>query len=200
MPSLENTSLAKKIKIQYGVRTRIIFTIFAFLRIDNSDLIGWKWIYPSIFSTLIIYFENDISEDAKEIMLRDINSILGILFGFYIATLALISNSTSSYLNQSIKGGRPTMLWYFEGNDWEKREISRKQFLLFLFGYCAVLSITLYILGSTLKMFDVSFGNFFVLTKEKFGLFWLLYIWLMSSLFVVTLLGLYYLIDRMHRQ
>lgn len=134
-----------------------------------------------------------------------VNGLLGVLVGFYIAALAAISGSNNVHLDKLMRGV-PPKIKIFKAGRWVDESLTRRRFLSFLFGYCAVMSILCYIMG--LLRSNLSFSNFSDLEKFIFGfdfyltisnLFWLVYLWLISSLFVSTLLGLYYLADRMNR-
>ena len=124
-------------------------------------------------------------------ILSDLISLLGVLVGFYIAALAAVASFKSEFLDGKLRG-RPTTLNYLRRGKKETEILTRRRFISVIFGYCASMAIVLYIFGLCLlyaRMSDPVFGSVAVAV----------FFWGLSSLFVVTLLGLHYLVDRMHR-
>ena len=126
---------------------------------------------------------------------------MGFLIGFYIAALAAVSSFKNKSLDKEMKGRAPKLTYMRKGCRNEE-SLTRRRFLAALFGYCAGLSIFLYILGimrlhfGLVKTIDTNTASYVGIIWNFFGL---TYVWALSSLLVVTLLGLHYLIERMHR-
>ncbi|MBC6442650.1 MAG: hypothetical protein GDA53_05905 [Rhodobacteraceae bacterium] len=169
------------------------------------DIFWYQWIYPTVLSVIVFVGFHCIgsvwlSYDTS-MLVGDINSLMGILVGFYIAALAAVSSFTNENLDQVMKGRAPT-LTTVRGYQEIKEKLTRRRFLAVLFGYCATLSIVIYIFGVWLAHISVnSSGGMWV---DDLGAFagacvWVAYTWMISSLLVVTLLGLHYLVERMHR-
>lgn len=182
-----------------------IFTPFSFLRINSKDLFWYQWIYPTSIVLLLSLFHYLVGERFIEydgvMIVSEANSLLSALIGFYIAALAAVSSINSNALDEVIKG-RPLTLRNSRRNGNEGEQLTRRRFLAVLFGYCASLSIFIYIWGVgyshfSTKEYSSDFVESFVNLIEK--LFWFSYIWAISSFLIVTLLGLHYLVDRMHR-
>lgn len=189
----------------YRRHTRVVLSMFAFLRTRSPDLFYYKWVYPSIiliflFSFYFI-FVNHIENVGKDSILKDANSLFLTLFGFYVAAAAVISNISGKNLDERIKGAGVYLKHNVEG-EIEEQPLTRRRFLAILFGYCAVLSVLLYAFGfahvslEVSEPFAESWKNI-LLCLDIFS--WVLYFWAISSLLVSTFLGLYYLFDRMHR-
>jgi hypothetical protein len=126
---------------------------------------------------------------------------MGILVGFYIASLAAVSSFSNNNLDQVMKGRPPTLTTVRKGEE-IKETLTRRRFLATLFGYCATLAIILYIFGVCYAHVTVAPPSalWARMTLSFFGqVAWGLYVWIISSLLVVTLLGLHYLVERMHR-
>lgn len=100
-----------------------------------------------------------------------------------------------------MKGRPPTLTAVRQGEE-IKETLTRRRFLAILFGYCATLAIVLYVFGVlqvhlTITQPAAPWAQA-VLNYAK-PIAWGVYVWLISSLLVVTLLGLHYLVERMHR-
>ena len=134
-------------------------------------------------------------------LIGDVNALMGILVGFYIAALAAVSSFTNETLDQVMKGRAPTLIQIRQGSQ-IKETLTRRRFLSVLFGYCACLSIILYIFG-VVQAHVTIVGPIAEWAKVAIVwahcAVWACYVWLLSSLLVVTLLGLHYLVERMHR-
>ena len=201
--------LTRHLKIHFRV---IIVLGFSFLRLKNRDLRWYQFWHPSILLSAVVafqFFYGDKFETVdRDKMIGDINSLMGVLFGFYVAALAAVSSFahknldiSSNYLDKDIEGRGVTLMHLRQGKV-EYETVTRRRFILILFGYCATLSIFLYFLGlmnshvtlsKQLSDSELQWWGYF----SKF--FWYFYLWMLLSLFVTTLLGLYYLVDRMHR-
>jgi len=123
-----------------------VFTVFSFLRLRSADIFWYQWIYPSVITAIIFvgfrFFGNQfLSFDAGKLV-ADINSLMGILVGFYIASLTAVSSFTNENLDQVMKGRSPTLVSTRQGKQ-IKENLTRRRFLAVLFGYCAALSILL---------------------------------------------------------
>lgn len=182
-----------------------VLTVFSFLRLRSADIFWYQWIYPTIGFALAyggswLIDDGTFSFDGAK-LINDINTLMGILIGFYIAALAAVSSFTNENLDKIMKGRAPTLTSRRKGADIEEK-LTRRRFLAVLFGYCASLSIFLYIFGVIAVHVD------FVQPVEPWLVkavelaqegAWIFYMWVLSSLLVVTLLSLHYLVERMHR-
>ena len=192
------------IKMAFHKHTKI-FTVFSFLRLRSPDIFWYQWIYPTIlfavaFGGYKLWGEQFLHFDVDK-LISEINALVGILVGFYIAALAAVSSFSNKNLDQIMKGRAPTITTVRKGNE-IKETLTRRRFLAILFGYCATLAIVLYVFGVLqvhLTMAQPSIP--WVQTVIDFAgqAAWGLYVWIISSLLVVTLLGLHYLVERMHR-
>lgn len=182
-----------------------VFTVFSFLRLRSADIFWYQWIYPSVIAAALFFsfrwFGSHLITYDAEKLVADINSLMGILVGFYIAALAAVSSFTNGNLDQVMKGRAPTLTSIRQGKE-IKETLTRRRFLAVLFGYCATLSILLYISGVLhVRLSFTHSSRAWVETAFQIAEsgVWLIYTWMICSLFVVTLLGLHYLVERMHR-
>ena len=186
-----------------------VFTAFSFLKVESPDINFYKWVYPTIIWIFFILIAGVISLHGNELiffdkkkLIGDINSLTGKLIGFYIAALAAISSFKSKFLDCEMRGNTPIHKSKRQGKI-IKEKLTRRRFLAILFGYCVALAFVLYI-GGTLYV-HLSIAQPAAVWKQevmRYGCFVAvaLYLWFVSSLLVVTLLGLHYLVERMHRK
>lgn len=183
-----------------------IFTVFSFLRLRSPDLFWYQWVYPSIVFLILVGAYHLLNERILQIdliqLVADLNGLIGVLIGFYIAALAAVSSFSNENLDQIMKGRAPSLVSFRGGKRSEER-LTRRRFLAILFGYSAATSIALFGLGILQgRVASIITEPQWVSSLMWIGthLYWTLYTWLASSLLVVTLLGLHYLVERMHRE
>lgn len=178
-----------------------IFTAFSFLKVKSPDLLFYKWVYPTIIFMLYpiyrIIGENFYLINVSN-MIGDLNTFMGILVGFYIAALAAVSSFTNENLDQIMKGNTPILETRRKGQIISEK-LTRRRFLTILFGYCAVVSIFIYIFGVVHENVNILSGNINWFYEIIIEFSWILYFWFICSLLTTTLLGLHYLVERMHR-
>lgn len=182
-----------------------VLTVFSFLRLKSPDIIWYQWIYPTalffvLFGGFYLWGDQFLGFD-KDKLIGDVNALMGILVGFYIAALAAVSSFSNENLDQIMKGRAPT-LTFIRKSEEVTETLTRRRFLATLFGYCATLAIILYIFGVCQVHLDVTqpiapWAQSALNYVRQVA--WGVYVWTISSLLVVTLLGLHYLVERMHR-
>ncbi|MET4130746.1 hypothetical protein [Roseovarius sp. MBR-6] len=182
-----------------------VFTVLSFLRLRSPDIYWYQWIYPTILFLIIfsasVLLEGHLVGFDRSKLASDINVLMGVLIGFYIAALAAVSSFTNENLDQIMKGRSPSIKHLRQGEEITEK-LTRRRFLAILFGYCASVSIILFIFG--VLQTHIAFraatrpwvNSVLDIAKE---VAWAGYTWLLASLLVVTLLGLHYLVERMHR-
>jgi len=189
----------------FEFNSSVFSSIFSFLRMRSPDIVWYQWYYPTILS-LIVYFGwtfggKRVIRFNSESIITDVNALVGILIGFYIAALAAVSSFTNKNLDQVMKGRAPFLISKRQGRE-VKENLTRRRFLSILFGYCTSISLFLYISGVIRKHIALensvpeNYLCIFTIVDEINAMF---YLWLISSLLIVTLLGLHYLIERIHR-
>jgi hypothetical protein len=184
---------------------RVIVKWLDFLRVKSPDVFLFQYIYPSL-ATLGLYAAILLCRDYVIInqshFIESINSFIGILVGFYIASLAAVSSFPGENLDAIMKGRTPTLSFKRSGK-MISEPLSRRRFLALVFGYLSVLSIIIYLMGFFRSNVYIDFEAIHWASDVNEILqwpFWLLYSWLCFSLVVVTLLSVHYLIDRIHRE
>ena len=90
-----------------------VFTVFSFLRLRSPDIFWYQWIYPTVVFVVAsggfhLWGDQFLAFD-KEKLIGDVNALMGILVGFYIAALAAVSSFSNENLDQVMKGRSPTL-------------------------------------------------------------------------------------------
>ncbi|MBF4338712.1 hypothetical protein EAY42_26835 [Vibrio anguillarum] len=120
-----------------------------------------------------------------------VNGLLQILIGFFVASLAAVATFQREGLDEVMVGKAPTL---------RGEKITRRQFVCYMFGYLALVSIVLYFGGG---ITELTVGLLKVLITEKYELFKysaiFVYLSVLANLVLTTMLALYYLTDRIIR-
>lgn len=185
---------------RFVVNARSLFTAFSLFRLRGDNLPYFQYVYPSLTTVIIYYLYQNWGKELLNIdvdkVVASATTLMGVLVGFYIAALAAVTSFPNENLDNAMIG-RSTTLKEKCGS--RNEPISRRRFLSILLGYCAFMSIVIFLAGSFSSAISVKE------TYQNFALDWmsvgcsLIYTWMVSSLGTITLLCLHYLIDRMHR-
>lgn len=190
----------RKFYLKFIANFSKLLTAFTFFRLRSGDLDYFQFKYPSFLTviSLVAYwvlsatiFDVDLAK-----VISNATTLMGVLIGFYIAALAAVTSFPNVSLDSIMSGDAPDIKERTgEGNS----PITRRRFLAILLGYCAFLSIFVYILGSASAAISFASTAHPMFVKAATATWWAAYTWLLSSLLIVTMLCLHYLIDRMHR-
>lgn len=189
-----------------GLEHAVFFRSLNYLRVSHAYALRYNWIYPLaiglIVSALIVRPDTAADLFAKDSLIVSFVPVLSILAPFYIAALAAVATFTgSNFVDKSFEMSQPVLLEVLgAGGDWEFIDVTPRHFLSLLFGYCTTISLLL---------LCVSIFAPFVLAGVKavasdwaglcLGLIVFAFLVLLAQLLVNTLLGVYYLSDRLHR-
>lgn len=183
-----------------------LFTPLSFLKLKSPDIVWYQWWYPLLLCVIgqLIFWSLPIQPNifGANGIVDSVVGVLNMLIGFYIAALAAVASFQSETLNKSMKGRAPTIKVNRKGQETDE-VLTRRRFLCILFGYCAFVSIFLYCVSvvSGIILPSLNEAAFFVNFRGFIKFIWLtVYFYFVASLFATTLLGLHYLIDRMHRE
>jgi len=175
-----------------------------YLRITHSQKIHWDITIPlflAILATLILSILPEKVQVFKEGgLIQEVNSLIQILAGFYIASLAAVASFNGSNLDEEMLG-EPVQLSVKRGGRRLTLNLTRRLFLCSLFGYLAYMSILIYFLGVSANLLV---ENFIVIAPASvFGISKVVFVFVYLSVFfnvmIATLIGLYYMADRIHR-
>lgn len=177
-----------------------LVTAFSFFRLRSADLLYFQYVYPTLATVIILAGYIQLSDGYLIIKLDSFvtsaTTLMGVLIGFYIAALAAVTSFPNESLNNVMAGDAPKIK-----ERWDGRivPLTRRRFLSTLLGYCAFLSIFIFILGSISSAVDFDPDISRAVVQSVTALWWFAYTWFLASLLLVTMLCLHYLIDRMHR-
>ena len=166
-----------------------------YIQISNSekrwfDL--WLPVISAILVTVLIYMlPQPISFLGKDSIVSLSNGILQILSGFYIASMAAVATFNRDGMDDPMAGGDCPCL--------DGRNLTRRGFLSYLFGYLAFTSILMYFAGGLCQLMLGSLRELFqeYPLVKLIGAF--LYLTVLFNILFTTILGMHFLIDRIHR-
>jgi hypothetical protein len=169
---------------------------------DGKGRMRWfLWKLPILASLLYLiplYIGYPVPLRGANGLFEVVAKLLQILIGFYIASLCAIATFQNPILDKPLYGKV----------ELAGVELLRRRFLSLLFGYLAFLSIGLYLFGMSALWFGQSLQSIlqswggstpslaFCLVKHYAGLIYTVFA---LQLLCMTLLGLHYLSDRIHR-
>lgn len=177
-----------------------------YIRIKHPLKVFYDFYFPLIAASLLtasfafLPVQPKITGDGG--LIKIITDILQILSGFYIASLAAIATFNKDGMDDLMEGDPPTLKIVYRGKEMTD-ELTRRRFLCLLFGYLSLLSLFLYFLGAVSSLLAANFKyllghQLWWMVKAKWFFVWM-YLFLTSNLIVTTLLGLFYMVDRIHR-
>lgn len=183
------------------INANALLTAFSLFRLRGGNLPYFQYVYPTALTLFILIVFNKwgsayINIDVEKVV-ASATTLMGVLVGFYIAALAAVTSFPNDNLDNPMAGRSTTLREKF-GRGIE--EVSRRRFLSILLGYCAFLSILIFLTGSISSAISIKpqyQGDIVLALKATY---WTIYTWMISSLSTITLLCLHYLIDRMHRE
>ncbi len=175
-----------------------------YLRVQAIEKRRYDFFYPLIagfcITALLFFSPIEVQIFGNSGLIDLIIGILQILTGFYIASLAAVATFNKEGMDELMSGKPPKLLIWLRGTT-VIIELTRRRFLSLLFGYLAFLSISMYFLGGAANLIAPGIINlipsFLHICTKWF--FILIYLTVTSNLIVTTLLGLYYMCDRIHR-
>ncbi|WP_300057168.1 hypothetical protein [Sulfitobacter sp.] len=182
------------------INANTLLTAFTLFRLRGGNLPYFQYVYPTLLTLLVLGVFNEwgslfITVDVEKVV-ASATTLMGVLVGFYIAALAAVTSFPNDNLDNPM-AGRSTMLREKCGRGTE--EVSRRRFLSILLGYCAFLSILIFLTGSISTAISLKPQYQGGIAEALTAAYWAIYTWMISSLSTITLLCLHYLIDRMHR-
>lgn len=182
---------------------RQLFIPLSYLRIKNNAKRVVDFYIPAMLSVILttsialLPFHVPVFGDHGLVTL--ITNLLQILAGFYIAALAAVATFQSPVLDEPLDG-EPAILDVKRRGSNQEIPLTRRSFISYLFGYLSLMSIVIYLFGGLSSIFahDIPVSSSFGMICLRY-LFILIFTAMTANLITVTLLGLYYLTDRIHR-
>lgn len=185
-----------------------LFSPLSYLRIKHEEKDWYDYKIPaavSLIVTIVYYFHaSEISLIETNGLLLQVNGLLQVLIGFYIAALAAVSTFSSSSIDEVMAGVPPTLVEKFRGQKLTV-ELTRRRFVCYLFGYLALVSFMLFCLGMISILIGKPFHLWLLTFCSPDAILWLktvfvgVYIFILMNIITTTLLGLYFLAVRFHQ-
>lgn len=175
---------------------------FLFLKIKNGNHAIYQICIPIVLS-VVIYFLTGISNGGPSFeFYSQVQQFLFVLAPFNLAALAAIATFQATSLDSPLSGmNKPVLVRVVRGASQEET-LTRRRFLTLLFGYITALCFALIVLG----LLHALVGNAFAAALKEFwwysylkSFYFLLFVYLLMLILVNTFFGLFYLVDRIHR-
>lgn len=189
------------------VESSVFFRALNYLRIRHPYALRYNAIYPAVATGVVaipMILGGDIGEHFKTAgFIPSLIPVLSILAPFYIASLAAVSTFAGpEFFDEPFRMNKPVTLQITgSGGDWIQIDVTPRYFLSLLFGYCSVASIGLLILTIFSNLIAKACTNMpWGLESWALGMLLILFIFALCQLVLSTLLGIYYLADRIHRK
>lgn len=163
------------------------------IRAGTFDKIYLDWIFPAGLAMVITaawtVWPEAVKITGKNGVIENVGGFMQVLVGFYVAALAAVATFQGSSLDENVLG------MTLDG-----KTLKRRHFMSYLFGYLALLSLALYIgmLFRSIPVWLLSFIPHYASAALKLA-FVFAHQFIFWQMIFVTLLGLHYLSDRIHR-
>ncbi len=179
-----------------------------YLRIKHEEKDWYDFYLPiigsAIVTSLYYFIPNQFKLFGDNSLISQVNGLLQVLIGFYIAALAAVSTFGNATIDDVMAGTPPTLEESFRGNMLEV-PLTRRRFICYLFGYLALISFALFslglvasLIGKGLAVWITASGFLLALTIIK-TVFVFIYFLILFNIATTTLLGLYFLAVRIHQ-
>ncbi len=177
-----------------------------YLRVSHQYAPRYNWGYPILLGGIVAAGVLNLTAASSAFeqggLVVQFTPVLSILAPFYIAALAAVSTfSGSKAIDKPFDMSEPVLLKVIgDGGDWENIDVTPRHFLSLLFGYCTTLSIFLLTISVFAGLISKA-AKALILDHHEVVLGGILvcFLVLLSQLILCTLLGVYYLADKIHR-
>ena len=183
---------------------RVLFSALAYLKIRHEAKRWADWGYPLVFAVvstwLILRYGRPGAIAGTDGLLSKMLVVCSVLPGFYIGALAAIATMNREGLDELMSDPAPTVVHKIGGKP-NTIELTRRRFLTHLFAFLCFESLAVLVLCTFASLTGPSILQHFVeLAVEllRGGVVFVLLLFF-GQMLSVTLLGLYYLGDRLFR-
>lgn len=168
---------------------------FRYLTIRHGLKPRFDWMWPGILTvaTIIIFWLLPIQPVllGDHGMLHGVRDLIVLFAAFFVAALAAVATFARESLDDLMQGASPRL---------HDRELTRRQFVSYLFGYLAVLSFGLFLAIIAAEIVVPSLHV--VLSPRVFSWFkaitGTIFVFAFWNMIVTTLLGVYFLVERVN--
>jgi len=180
-----------------------LFKPLDYIRIRHAEKCWFDAVLPAILATvcaIILYaLPKPVAFIGKDSVISLVNGILQILSGFYIASMAAVATFQKDGMDDQMEGV-PPKLKIIKRKKPVLKSLTRREFLTYLFGYLAFMSILMYFVGGFIQLAN---GNISMLMAGiplafKYVLVGL-YMFVVFNILCTTILGMHFMIDKIHR-
>ena len=186
--------------------TRQLLAPLTYLRIKHDAKAKYDWWYPVLLTILsvVVYYLLPVRFflTGSDGLLGQVQELIQLLIGFYILALSIVATFDVPNLDVEMKGAAPTLKEpRREDGQIVTVRLTRRRYLSFLFGYLSLLSLVFFLMVMLVNIVHPSLAKScsasvaHVLRFVGVGVFGFLF-W---QMIVITLQGLFFLIDRIHR-
>lgn len=179
------------------------FSWCSYIAVKNPQLWIYRWFLPLVGAALVLIsiflLPSRPNILAQGGLVSNVNSLLAVMIGLYVAALTAVSSIPNKTLDFEIQGDGATL---------NGEPLTRRQFLCILNGYCAGIGLVVFAMGflsqlvvPSLPKFPLSFSlviwnwPWTPASWTAIEAIWLsVYVSLLSSLLVATFLSMDYLI------
>ncbi len=175
-----------------------------YLRVQHPAKLKYDFFIPAsltvVVAALFYFVPKSPPIFGNSGLISLINSLLQVLTGFFIASLAAVATFNKEGMDATMPGD-PPKLRIIERGRIKIIDLSRRRFLSLMFGYLAFVSLGLYMFGGAANLFAEGAKTAIPAEWHKavHWVFLLVYGFVLSNLMITTLLGLFYMSDRIHR-
>lgn len=168
----------------------------SYLAIKHDDKWIYDWLVPTIF-TIITVFSTYLLIPIKDVLsstglISSITDFIANLPGFFIAALAAVATFNKHDIDELMSN--PPKIEILHHGHPQMIEMTRRRFLCVLFSYLTAISIFLVIVSRFGLYVSITGYSFVFLAWAGISIFFFL-LW---QMIIATILGLYYLGERLH--
>ena len=177
-----------------------------YLRVRHEYAVRFNLIVPTAATTLftLLLFRLSVDPDiyGHNGLIAGFTQMLGVLAPFFIASLAAVATFSANKLFDTKFRMKETLsLERLEKGTWRTRLLTVRQFLSLLFGYCGFVSLMLFLTSLIVPVIAPGISLLFGDWSQVFGLmFFVFYLFVFFHMMTATIIGIYYLSDRIHRE
>lgn len=172
-----------------------LFKPLGYWKIKHGEKRWFDLILPAVLAALATYglscLPKPIALIGDKSLVSLVNGLLQILSGFYIASMAAVATFQKEGMDEKLDGKTTTL---------NGKAVSRRQFLTYLFGYLAYMSILMYFAGGFAQLAKASLTTWVAsshLILKSSIIF--AYFFIIFNILCTTVLGMHFMIDRIHR-
>lgn len=174
---------------------RRLLTPVRYLTIEHAMQPKFNWWWPIGLTsvTMAVFWALPVTPEVlgERGFLKGIRELIGLFAAFFVVALAAVSTFALESLDKPMVGTTPRL---------DGRDLSRRQYVCYLFGYLAVLSFVLFLVAIGAEILAPSLRILLPIrilwwARATLGSLYALAFW---NMFCTTLLGIFFLVERVH--